>query len=123
MLQYQIDLLRESLCTFCMLFISPQEAGAEISSTQLSHQYFFPNFVMFLVKPSLHIAAIMIAFKKSLVKIYLQKWMLHKDYNKKWTLLKCVNSITIQRYSFATMRSCCEFNLELHKYTLKLLSL
>jgi hypothetical protein len=87
MLQYQIDLLRESLCTFCMLFISPQEAGTEISSTQLCHQYFFPISVMFLVKPSLHIAAIMIAFKKSLVRIYLQKWMLHKDYDK-WTLLK-----------------------------------
>jgi hypothetical protein len=71
-----------------MLFISPQEAGTETSSTQLSHQYCFPNFVMFLVKPYLHIAAIMIAFKKSLARIYLQKWMLHKDYNKKWTLLK-----------------------------------
>jgi hypothetical protein len=57
MLQYQIDLLREILCTFCMLFIS-QEAGTEIPSTQLSHQYFFPISVMFLMKPSLHIAAI-----------------------------------------------------------------
>jgi hypothetical protein len=49
---------------------------------------FFPISVMFLVKPSLHIAAIMIAFKKSLVRIYLQKWMLHKDCNKTWTLLE-----------------------------------
>jgi hypothetical protein len=88
MFQYQIDLLKESLWTLCMLFISLQEGGTEISSTQLSHQYFFAISVIFLVKPSLHIAAIMIAFKKSLVRVYLQKWMLHKDYNKKWTLLK-----------------------------------